>query len=107
MSKQEDNELKFLQEHSPIIKPQTTDFDIYVLGENPVFNEKKKIKIKEKPDNSLAEIMDEDIYYEEIGKNTRTARKFKNKIFLGTDDNYYISKKNKKGNYVWMLLEKK
>ena len=107
MSKEDEKELKFLQEHKPIIQPQTIDFNIYVLGENPVLEEKYTITIKDKPDNSLAEIMDKDVYFEQMEKNRATARKFKDKILLGTDGNYYISKKNKKGVYVWMLSEKK
>jgi len=107
MSKEDDKELKFLQEHSPIINPQTEDFNVNVLGENPVLEENYDISIKEKPDISLTEIINNTIYFEEIEKNKVTAKKFKNKIFLGTDGNYYISKKNKNGVYVWMLSEKK
>lgn len=107
MSKEDDQELKFLRDYKPIIPPQTTDFNVYVVGENPVLEENYTITIKDKPDNSLAEISGEDIYFEEIGKNRATARKFKGKILLGTDGNYYISKKNKEGAYVWMLTEKK
>ena len=46
-------------------------------------------------------------YFEKIDKSKVTAKKFKNRIFLGTDGNYYKSKKNKKGDYVWILVEKK
>ena len=62
-------------------------------------------------DRGIDDIMDKSLleggYFQEIDKSNVTAKKFKNRIFLGTDGNYYKSKKNKKGDYVWVLVEKK
>lgn len=107
MFQNEDQEIKFLDEYNPIIKPQSlTDTDIYILGEKPVLDEKAEIEVKQNtvkyPSGNRGKK-----FFEEIKKSKATAKKFPNKIFLGTDSNYYISKKNKNGDYVWMLLEKK
>ena len=41
-----------------------------------------------------------------INKNKATARQYRGMTFLGDDDNYYLSKKDKNGNFIWVLLKK-
>lgn len=107
MSNKEDEKVKFLDEYNPIIEQQSlTDTDIYILGENPKFGEKSEIEVKESKVKYPLRTGTKKLF-EKINKNKETAKKFPNKIFLGTDSNYYVSKKNKKGDYVWMLLQKK
>ena len=96
-----------LKEVIPIIEKQKLDSEIYILGENPVYQEKQKITVNKNVDDAMNNSLIEGGYFEEIDKSKATAKKFKNRIFLGTDGNYYKSKKNKKGDYVWVLVEKK
>lgn len=99
--------ITMLKDYTPVIEKQNLDNDIEILGEEPIFQEKQKIMV----DRGVDDIMDNKLleggYFEEIDKSNVTAKKFKNRIFLGTDGNYYKSKKNKKGDYVWVLVEKK
>ena len=96
-----------LKEDIPIIEKQKLDSEIYVLGENPVYQEKQKITVNKNVDDAMNNSLIGGGYFEKIDKSKVTAKKFKNRIFLGTDGNYYKSKKNKKGDYVWILVEKK
>ena len=105
----QDNEepISTLKEGVPIIEKQKLDSDIYVLGENPIYKKKDKININKNKEDSMDYSFINGGYFEKINKSNVTAEKFKNRIFLGTDGNYYKSKKNKKGVYVWVLVEKK
>ena len=105
--KNDTNPLKTLKEYQPIIEKQNLDKDIYILGEKPIFRENNEIIVDKGLDISLENRDSKGIYFQKINKSRVTARKFKNKIFLGTDGNYYISKKNTKGDYVWVLVEKR
>ena len=87
MSQGDQDTVTMLKDSAPTIEKQTLDTDIQILGEEPILLEGG--------------------YFQEIDKSNVTAKKFKNRIFLGTDGNYYKSKKNKKGDYVWVLVEKK
>ena len=107
MSQGDEDTITMLKDSTPTIEKQTLDSDIQILGEEPVFQEKQQIMV----DRGIDDIMDKSLleggYFQEIDKSNVTAKKFKNRIFLGTDGNYYKSKKNKKGDYVWVLVEKK
>jgi hypothetical protein len=41
-----------------------------------------------------------------ISKTRATARTYKGMTFLGDDGNYYMSKKDKNGDFIWVLLKK-
>ena len=107
MSDRDENPLTSLEEFEPIIKKQNMESDIYILGESPIFSEKDLILINKDTDIFTGKDLSKNLYFNKIDKTNASAKKFKNKIFLGTDGNYYISKKNKKGDYVWVLVEKK
>ena len=99
--------ITMLKDYTPVIEKQSLDNDIEILGEEPIFQEKQKIMVDRGVDDIMNNKLLEGGYFEEIDKSNVTAKKFKNRIFLGTDGNYYKSKKNKKGDYVWVLVEKK
>jgi len=107
MFNRNEEEIKFLDEYNPIIKSQSlSDTDIVVLGEYPDLKEKYE-NVKNNNNNSVIKEKDNKKYFEEIKKNKETAKKKPKKKNQGTEGKYYISKKNRKGDYVWMLLEKK
>ena len=99
----QDNEdpVTTLKEGEALITQQNLETDIQILGQEPIFSDKEKNSLNKNCNPTKGD------YFQEIDKTTATAKKFKNRIFLGTDGNYYKSKKNKKGNYVWTLVEKK
>lgn len=105
----QDNEdpVTTLKEGEALITQQNLETDIQILGQEPIFPDKEKITVNKNVDSTMDNSSIEGDYFQEIDKNRVTAKKFKNRIFLGTDGNYYKSKKNKKGNYVWTLVEKK
>ena len=107
MTMDDEDPMTALKEDIPIIEKQKLDSEIYVLGENPVYQEKQKITVNKNVDDAMNNSLIGGGYFEKIDKSKVTAKKFKNRIFLGTDGNYYKSKKNKKGDYVWILVEKK
>lgn len=41
-----------------------------------------------------------------INKTRATAKIYKGMTFLGDDGNYYMSKKDKNGDFIWVLLKK-
>jgi hypothetical protein len=116
---------EFLDPMAPrefVFNEQKRDGPVKITPEFPVLKQKKSISTKRINNELLGlekeklEEKDEDLIeglgtinfqdYNEIEKNKTTAKKFPNKIFMGTDGNYYKSTKNKKGFYVWKLLEK-
>ena len=105
----QDNEdpVTTLKEGEALITQQNLETDIQILGQEPIFPDKEKITVNKNVDRTMDNSSIKGDYFQEIDKTTATAKRFKNRIFLGTDGNYYKSKKNKKGNYVWILVEKK
>ena len=105
----QDNEepVSSLKESIPIIEKQKLDSDIHIVGQNPIYKKKDRISINKNKEDSLDYSFINGGYFEKLDKSSVTAEKFKNRIFLGTDGNYYKSKKNKRDNYVWVLVEKK
>ena len=91
----QDNEdpVTILKEGVPIIEKQNLDSDIYILGEGPIYQNKEKITVNKNIDDDINNSLLKDGHFEEIDKSRVTAKKFKNRIFLGTDGNYYKSKK--------------
>tara|TARA_R110002110_G_scaffold374700_1_gene584559 strand:- start:175 stop:567 length:393 start_codon:yes stop_codon:yes gene_type:complete len=113
----------------PIIRQQTMEGEITLTSEFPVSKEMKKLNTKRNTKRPLQtpkiklekkyirqdtlekegkEGKDEKDQKDEKGmnKNSTTARKYKNQVFIGDDGNYYQSEMNRQGKYIWRLLKK-
>ena len=78
-----------------IPKVRVDDINVIIVPGKKGLPEKKDISVKnlEFPKDG-------------ISKNRATARQYRGMTFLGDDDNYYLSKKDKNGNFIWVLLKK-
>lgn len=107
----------------PIIRQQSMEGEIKLTLELPVSKEMTKlntkrntkrplqtpkIKIEKKYIRQDTLENDENEENEEKGmkKNSTTARKYKNQVFVGDDGNYYQSEMNRQGKYIWRLIKK-
>ena len=116
----------------PIIRQQTMEGEIKLTLELPVSKEMTKLNTKrntkrplqtpkikiekkyvrqdtlENEENQENQENEENDENEEKGmkKNSTTARKYKNQIFIGDDGNYYQSEMNRQGKYIWRLIKK-
>ena len=78
-----------------IPKVRMDDIEVIIVPGKKVLPEKKNLYVK-----------DMEFPRDGINKNRATAKMYKGMTFLGDDGNYYLSKKDKNGNFIWVLLKK-
>lgn len=87
-----------------IIKQQSLSGEVRKYYQKPVLEDKTTLKneSKDKKIKGVPKItVDKNIVIEKSNKN---AENYKNRVFMCDDGKFYVSKKNKKGKYVWKIF---